>query len=76
MSERSIRFGVTDYKGRRAATWKCWTQVGSGKKDVYLACREPRGSPKLSLHESGQWQVAFDANQFPALFEQGTEPAS
>jgi hypothetical protein len=76
MSERSIRFGVTDHKGHRAATWKCWTQVGSGKKDVYLTCRALRGSVKLSLHESGHWHVAFDANLFPALFEQGAEPAS
>ena len=76
MSERAIRFGVADQKGHRAATWKCCTQVGSGKKDVYITCRELRGCVKLSLHQSGHWQVAFDANQFPDLFQQGSEPAS
>lgn len=60
MSEVSIRFGVGDGKNRRAATWKCWASRGSGKHDVYLACRELRGALKASLHASGQWHVSFD----------------
>lgn len=76
MPERSIRFGVTDHVGRHAATWKCWTQIGNGKKDVYLACRALRGNIKLSLHESGRWHVGFDATRFPSMFEEGSDPAS
>jgi hypothetical protein len=76
MPERSIRFGVTDHAGRRAATWKCWTQVGSGKKDVYLACRALQGNVKLSLHESGRWHLGFDATRFSSMFEKESTPAS
>lgn len=68
MPEKSIRFGVTDHAGRRSSTWKCWTQVGLEKKDVYISCRELRGKLKLSLHETGRWHVAFDWNQFPSMF--------
>jgi len=69
MAERSIRFGVTDNEGRRSSTWKCWTHVGPGKKDVYVACRALHGKLKLSLHESGHWHVAFDSTQFPSMFK-------
>ncbi len=74
MPENSIRFGVTDHAGRCAATWKCWTYVGSGKRDVYLACRSLQGKVKLSLHESGRWHVGFDAARFPSMFEENSEP--
>lgn len=76
MAERAIRFGVTDHAGRRAATWKCWTQFGGGKRDVYLACRELQGNVKLSLHESGRWHVGFDSQRFESMFEAGSTPAS
>lgn len=59
MKEAAIRFGVGDGL-RRAATWKCWALKGTGRNDVYLACRELGGALKASLHESGQWHVAFD----------------
>jgi hypothetical protein len=59
MGERSIRFGITDGSGRRAATWKCWTLTGVGKSDVYLSARELGYALKASLHQSGNWQVAF-----------------
>ena len=68
MPVRSIRFGVTDHTGQ-SSTWKYWTQVGSRKKDVYVACRALKGKLKLSLHESGRWHVAFDSNQFPSMFK-------
>jgi hypothetical protein len=48
--------------------------VGSGNRDVYLACRELRGQVKLSLHGSGRWHVGFDAPRFPSMFEKGFEP--
>ena len=61
MSEVAVKFGVGDSQ-RRAATWKCWATRGRSKNDVYLACRELRGALKISLHESGQWHVAFDGS--------------
>jgi hypothetical protein len=62
LPEAAIRFSVGDGQSRRAATWKCWTARGLGKNDVYLACRELRGALKASLHQSGQWHVAFDGS--------------
>jgi hypothetical protein len=64
MGEQALRFGVHDAAGHRAATWKLWTKLGVGKSDVYLTCRELRGTIKTSLHESGQWQVAFPQRTF------------
>ena len=60
MPERSIRFGIFDEAGNRAATWKCWTQIGSGNSEVYLACRELFGALKASFHQSGQWHIGYD----------------
>lgn len=74
MPERAIRFGVAGRDGRRAETWKCWTQAGTGRSDVYLACRALGGDVKLSLHESGRWHVGFDARRFPAMFEENSAP--
>ena len=59
MGERSIRFGITDGSGRRAATWKCWIPTGVGRSDVYLSCRELGYALKTSLHQSGNWHFAF-----------------
>jgi hypothetical protein len=74
MAERSIRFGVTDRAGHRAATWRCWTNGAGGKSDVYLACRELQGKLKLSLHESGRWHVGFDRASFTTMFDEGAQP--
>ncbi len=59
MGKQRLRFGIHDGAGSRAATWNLWTSTGTGKSDVYLACREMYGSLKVSLHESGQWQIAY-----------------
>jgi len=64
MAERSIRFGITDGKGHRSATWKLWTPIGVKKSDVYLACRELRGELKASLHESGSWHIAYTSKMY------------
>jgi len=63
MPEQSIRFGITDGKGNRAATWKCWSPVGVGKNDIYLVCRNLGGALKASLHQSGKWHIAYN-NKF------------
>lgn len=71
-----MRFGVASPSGTVSVTWKCFTQVGSGKADVYVACRSLAAPLKLSLHESGRWHVAFDSEQFPRLFEPSSQPDS
>lgn len=64
MAKRSIRFGITNGSGRRAATWKCWTRTGVGKSDVYLACREFGSALHVSLHQTGKWHVTFSEQFF------------
>ncbi len=59
MPEQSIRFGISDGAGHRSATWKCWAPKGTGKHDIYLACRALGGALKTSLHESGEWHIAY-----------------
>ena len=62
MPEQAIRFCVSDGKGLRSASWKCWTPTG--KEDVYLTCRELNGAIKASLHQSGSWHSAYDSTFF------------
>jgi hypothetical protein len=58
-SKKSIRFGITDGSGKRAATWNCLTNIGAGKSDVYLICRQLRDDLKVSLHQTGEWHIAY-----------------
>lgn len=58
MPTQTLRFGIVDGAGLRAATWKCWSP--HGKEDVYLLCRELGGVFKTSLHESGKWHIAYE----------------
>ncbi len=74
MPERSVRFGVANHAGGQSSTWKCWSQAGRGKTDIYLTCRALRGALKLSMHESGRWHIAFDAAQFQGLFDDHMRP--
>lgn len=64
MADRALRFGVSNGIDRRAATWKLWTEPKDGKFDVYLACRALGGSLKTSMHQSGQWHVAYSKETF------------
>lgn len=63
MAQRSLRFSIRD-GDRRAATWKVWTEAGTGHSDVYLVCRALGGVLKTSLHESGNWHVSFSQEAF------------
>lgn len=67
MPTKAIRFGIWDGKNRRAATWKLWTQ--SGHSDVYLTCRELGGELKASLHQSGNWHIAYSQQAFKRRVE-------
>ncbi|MCJ7655077.1 MAG: hypothetical protein MUO97_07245 [Dehalococcoidia bacterium] len=64
MMQQSISFAITDGIGRRAATWKCWAHTGKKKSDIYLACRELGGYLKISLHQSGDWRIAYTQEFF------------
>ncbi len=64
MSQRALRFGITDGAGHRAATWKLWTETGRKKSEVYLASRSLGGTLKASLHESGNWHIAYNQDVF------------
>lgn len=72
MSEQAIRFGISDGAGHQAATWKLWTP--SSKTDVYLACRALGGALKASLHQSGNWHVAYSQTAFESVV-QGAIPS-
>ena len=71
MPEQSIRFGINDGAGNRATTWKCWSPVGVGKHDVYLACRGLGGALKANLHQTGRWHIAYSNSFFK---ENGDDP--
>ena len=64
MTQRALRFGIHDGAGRRAATWKLWTEAAGGKSEVYLACRSLGGTLKASLHESSKWHIAYSQRAF------------
>jgi hypothetical protein len=64
MAQRVLRFGIHDGAGRRAATWKLWTETSAGRSEVYLACRSIGGTLKTSLHESGEWHIAYSQRAF------------
>ena len=64
MAQRSLRFGIQDNVGRRAATWKLWTETAQQNSDVYLACRALGGSLRASLHQSGRWHIAYSQQAF------------
>jgi len=74
MTERSIRFAVRGEGGRTSDVWKCWMNMSSGKRDVYLTSRPLGHALKLSLHERGQWHVGFHAEKKDDLFPQGAIP--
>ncbi len=68
IERNSIRFGVKDNNGRRSSSWKLW----SNRSDIYMSARPLRGTVKLSLHESGNWQLSFTSEfvrKVPKHFE-------
>lgn len=71
-----IRFGAFGRDGKYSGTWICWTNRGTEKRDVFVACRETAGSIKASLHESGNWHVAFDGGKFASMFDAMSAPPS
>jgi hypothetical protein len=66
MKDQFLRFGIRN-NGLRAATWKIWTP--KLKSDIYLSCRELKGSIKASLHQSGSWHFGYTDQALDKYFE-------
>jgi hypothetical protein len=63
MPQRSIRFGVGK-DSLHSATWKLWTETSVGHSEIYLACRALGGELKASMHQSGNWHIAFSESTY------------
>jgi hypothetical protein len=55
--DNHLRFGITNNNGLRAATWTITNP--KSKSDIYISCRELRGTIKASLHQSGSWHIGY-----------------
>lgn len=75
MAESVVRFGVRDSQGRRAATWRCWTN-GSTDPSFYVGCRSLGGDFKLSFHGTGECNVSFTKATYDSNFADATRPES
>lgn len=64
MSQKSIRFGIGNNESLHSATWKLWTETSGGNSEVYLACRSLGGELKASMHQSGNWHIAFSEGTY------------
>jgi hypothetical protein len=69
MTQKSLRFGIQDENGQRAATWKLWTETSGDNSEVYLTCRALGGVLKSSLHQSGNWHTAYSPIAFEKLLK-------
>ena len=70
---RELRFGIRDGQ-KRAATWKTWTESPGGRSELYIGSRHLSGQLKASLHDSGEWHIAYSEGFFQARVA-GTGPA-
>ena len=64
MPQRSLRFGIRDGSGNCASTWKLWTETAGSNSELYLANRALGGTLKVSLHQSGNWHIAYSQRTF------------
>lgn len=69
MAKKSLRFGIQNGEGKRAATWKLWTETSGDNSEVYLTCRALGGVLKSSLHQSGNWHTAYSPIAFEKLLK-------
>jgi hypothetical protein len=61
MPETAIHFAAKNSSDKRSSIWKCWTNLGNEKSDIYVTNRNIGKALKASLHESGSWHIAFDS---------------
>lgn len=59
MTEKWLRFGVSDGQSLWSATWKLWTGASAGRPAVYLASRFLGGRLQAGRAASGAWSLAF-----------------
>jgi len=59
MTEKWLRFGVSDGQSLWSATWKLWTGSSAGAPEIYLASRYLGGRLQAAPREPGRWTVAF-----------------
>ena len=64
MTQKSLRFGIGDKASLHSATWKLWTEMSGGNSEVYLACRSLGGELKASMHQTGNWHIAFSESTY------------
>jgi len=62
MPKHTIRYGICDASGHRGSTWRCWISKGTGKNDIYFANRTLVRALKVSLHQDGNWHLAYEYN--------------
>lgn len=72
------RFGVRSEDGRHSSIWSIWadhpSRGGKAKNDVYLSSRTLAGTLKVSLHQSGDWRIAFTSEYAKSQIESGIWP--
>jgi hypothetical protein len=55
-----VRFGIRSADGTLySSVWKCVTEKGRAKSDLYLIPQGMGSAFKVSLHESGEWHMGF-----------------
>jgi len=58
--KKIVRFGIRSIDGAlRSSVWKCQTESGRAKSDLYLIPQGMGNAFKVSLHESGEWHMGF-----------------
>jgi hypothetical protein len=55
VGRKTLRFAVRDADGRLSGTWRIW----ANKNDVYVTMKQVANDFKISLHESGSWQLGL-----------------
>lgn len=66
MSERWLRFGVSDGYSRWSATWKLWATSDRGRVQVCLGSSFLNGYLLTDNDGPGQWRVAYAASPEPS----------
>jgi hypothetical protein len=59
MTERWLRFGVSDGQSLWSATWKLWTGSSAGAPEVFLASRLLGGRLRAGRCAAHNWAVSF-----------------
>jgi hypothetical protein len=73
----SIRFGLRcPTTGLCSHLWTCFTEKGRAKSDVYIVPSTLGNIFKISLHESGSWQLGFTREYAETLSELRTRTGS